>query len=193
MLWSTANTQQQAGTPQGRQGHQPAEEMRRIEDPGAETSNQNNSSWDPTEHHGAKIKGKEEDTVRIITVQINSFPTSTDQKDKIKTKILKDLIQNATPDFMLTQEDTKNWEQVDPTRRPKEVEKTGSDHSTFTAQEIHTTTHITDTKREESPFGPWTTLHTTQPEKELTLPCKSHGPHTTYTQQVNALNKTQDL
>mmetsp|Transcript_26479 Transcript_26479/g.37595 ORF Transcript_26479/g.37595 Transcript_26479/m.37595 type:complete len:134 (-) Transcript_26479:104-505(-) len=24
-------------------------------------------------------------------------------------------------------------------------------------------------------------------------PCKSHGPHTTYTQQVNALNKTQDL
>ena len=24
-------------------------------------------------------------------------------------------------------------------------------------------------------------------------PCKSHGPHTTYTQQVNALNETQDL
>jgi len=116
--------------------------MRRIEDPGAETSNQNNSSWDPTEHHGAKIKGKEEEVIRIMTVQINSFPTSTNQNDKIKIKTLKELIQNATPDFMLTQEDNKNWTQVDPTRRPKEMGKNWVRAlNVHSARNVHNNTH----------------------------------------------------
>ena len=58
---------------------------------------------------GDKMTKKEDQVTRIITVQVNSFSTSTSDNDVIKRNALRNLISESETDVVLTQEDNRYW------------------------------------------------------------------------------------
>ena len=76
--------------------------------------------WDPQQHHGDIMRNKEENQVRVISAQLNTFPTSNRLEDKAKLLVLRSLLVNSEADVMITQEDNVDWTVITAERRPKE-------------------------------------------------------------------------
>ena len=77
-------------------------------------------NYDPTYYHGDNIKEKAENTTRIISININTFPKSrTNQNDNAKFQLLKSMIDATTPDIIATQEDNTYWPNIPTYNRPK--------------------------------------------------------------------------
>jgi len=96
------------------------EETRRPE----EEERSDETTYDPTWKFGDEMIAKEDRSTRIMTVQLNSFPTSKSSKDIVKRNMMRDLIRDSEADIVMTQEDNRYWPTVHTTYRPEEVAAT---------------------------------------------------------------------
>ena len=77
--------------------------------------------WDPSQHHRDILRSKLDQHVRIISIQLNSFPLTNNNKDHAKMEMLKALLVQSQADVMVSQEDNTDWNTVTAERRPKEL------------------------------------------------------------------------
>jgi len=76
---------------------------------------------DPSKPFGDEMHRKNEDTIRIISVQINSFPTTSEHKDIIKRNALQQIITTTEADIIMIQEDNRYWPNVYFAYRPQHL------------------------------------------------------------------------
>ena len=70
--------------------------------------------------HGDKLEEKSNNQMRIITIQMNGYPISPlGARGRTKMMVLEDLIKEAEPDIILTQEENRKWEIVERKETPK--------------------------------------------------------------------------
>ena len=68
--------------------------------------------------HGDKLEEKSNNEMRIITIQMNGYPISPlGARGRTKMMVLEDLIKEAEPDIILTQEENRKWEIVERDRK----------------------------------------------------------------------------
>ena len=95
--------------------------------------------WDPSAEHGDRMLAKQDQQVRVPSIQLNTYPKSSNEDDTAKLRMLRALIVNSQADVAITQEDNTNWNNVPADQRPKEMCRTWFEslnvHSTFNINE----------------------------------------------------------
>jgi len=178
------------------------------------------AGWDPTQHHGDKMRAKKDQCARIISVQLNTFPTSNTEDDVAKRTILASVLQESGADIMLTQEDNTAWDLVSAERRPKELCRSWFEsmnlHSAYNTHaenkerrthlqggvsiwSINDATHrVLERGVDQTGLGRWGFVRyqgrngVTTRVYSVYRPCKSAGPNTVYSQHIRYMAEQND-
>ena len=96
--------------------------------------------------HGDKLEEKSNNKMRIITIQMNGYPISSlGARGRTKMMVLEDLIKEAEPDIILTQEENRKWEIVERRDMPKyKFDHMGivTNHETNKKEDLISGTHL---------------------------------------------------
>ena len=60
------------------------------------------NDWDPSAEHGDRMLAKQDQQVRVLSIQLNTYPKSSNEDDKAKLRMLRALIVNSQADVAIT-------------------------------------------------------------------------------------------